>query len=49
MGIEPMVHFSLKDKNSNQVESHLFLYQRQQFRYLLVLGGVFPSKPIMAR
>ncbi len=44
MGLEPMVHFSLKDKNRNQVESHLFLYQRQQFRYLLVLGGDFPRQ-----
>jgi methylenetetrahydrofolate reductase (NADPH) len=44
IGLEPMVHFSLKDKNRNQVESHLFLYQRQQFRYLLVLGGDFPKQ-----
>jgi len=44
IGLEPMVHFSLKDKNRNQVESLLFLYQRQQFRYLLVLGGDFPKQ-----
>lgn len=43
IGLEPLIHFSLKDKNRNQVESHLFLYQRQQFRYLLVLGGDFPK------
>ncbi len=42
IGLEPLVHFSLKDKNRNQVESHLFLYQRQRFRALLVLGGDFP-------
>lgn len=41
-GIEPLIHFSLKDKNRNQVESHLFHYHRQQFTNLLVLGGDFP-------
>lgn len=43
IGLDPLIHFSLKDKNRNQVESHLFLYQRQQFNYLLVLGGDFPK------
>jgi methylenetetrahydrofolate reductase (NADPH) len=43
IGLEPLVHFSLKDKNRNQVESHLFLYQREQFNYLLILGGDFPK------
>jgi len=42
-GIEPLLHFSLKDKNRNQVESQLFLYHRQQFNNLLVLGGDFPG------
>ena len=42
-GIEPLLHFSLKDKNRNQVESHLFLYHRQQFYNLLVMGGDFPK------
>ena len=41
-GIDPLLHFSLKDKNRNQVESLLFLYHRQQFDNLLVLGGDFP-------
>lgn len=43
IGLEPLIHFSLKDKNRNQVESHLFLYQRLQFKYLLLLGGDFPK------
>ncbi len=43
IGLEPLIHFSLKDKNRNQIESHLFLYQRQKFRHLLVLGGDFPK------
>lgn len=42
LGIEPLLHFSLKDKNRNQVESHLFLYHRQGFSNLLILGGDFP-------
>ncbi len=42
-GIEPLLHFSLKDKNRNQVESHLFHYHRQRFTNLLVLGGDFPK------
>lgn len=43
IGIEPLLHFSLKDKNRNQVESHLFHYHRQHFTNLLVLGGDFPK------
>ena len=42
IGIEPLIHFSLKDKNRNQVKSHIFLYERQQFHSLLVLGGDYP-------
>ncbi len=42
IGIEPLIHFSLKDKNRNQVVSHIFLYQRLQMHSLLVLGGDFP-------
>ncbi len=43
IGIEPLIHFSLKDKNRNQVKSHIFLYQRQRFHSLLVLGGDYPK------
>ena len=42
IGLEPLIHFSLKDKNRNQVESHLFHYHRHEFSNLLVLGGDFP-------
>ncbi len=42
LGIEPLIHFSLKDKNRNQVESHLFLYHRLRFHALLIMGGDFP-------
>jgi len=44
LGMEPLVHFSLKDKNRNQVESHIFLYHRQGFHSLLVLGGDYPRR-----
>ena len=42
IGIQPLLYFSLKDKNRNQIESHLFLYHRQGFSNLLILGGDFP-------
>lgn len=43
MGMEPLIHFSLKDKNRNQAESHIFLYQRLKVHSLLILGGDFPK------
>ncbi len=43
IGIEPLIHFSLKDKNRDQVGSHIYLYQRLKLRSLLVLGGDFPN------
>ncbi len=43
IGVDPLIHFSLKDKNRNQIESHIFLYQRLQFRHILVMGGDFPK------
>ncbi|MCI5221501.1 MAG: hypothetical protein D3924_02160, partial [Candidatus Electrothrix sp. AR4] len=43
IGIEPLIHLSLKDKNRNQVGSHIYLYQRLKLRSLLVLGGDFPN------
>ena len=42
IGIEPLIHLSLKDKNRNQIGSHIYLYQRLQLRSLLVMGGDFP-------
>ncbi|MCW5204280.1 MAG: methylenetetrahydrofolate reductase C-terminal domain-containing protein [Candidatus Electrothrix communis] len=42
IGIEPLIHFSLKDKNRNQIGSHIYLYQRLRLRSLLVMGGDFP-------
>ena len=43
LGIEPLIHFSLKDKNRSQIVSHIYLYQRLGLRSLLVMGGDFPN------
>ncbi len=42
MGIEPLLHFSLKDKNRNMVESQLFEWYRHDLRNILALGGDYP-------
>ena len=42
MGISPLLHFSLKDKNRNMAESQLFECHRHDLLNLLVLGGDYP-------
>lgn len=42
IGISPLLHFSLKDKNRNMAESQLFECHRHELPNLLVLGGDFP-------
>ena len=42
MGISPLLHFSLKDKNRNLAESQLFECHRHSLLNLLVLGGDYP-------
>ncbi len=42
LGISPLLHFSLKDKNRNMAESQLFECHRHDLLNLLVLGGDFP-------
>lgn len=42
LGIEPLIHFSLKDKNRNMAESQLFECHRHGLLNLLVLGGDYP-------
>jgi methylenetetrahydrofolate reductase (NADPH) len=49
IGIEPLIHFSLKDKNRNQIGSHIYLYQRLYLRSLLVMGGDFPNSGYYGR
>lgn len=41
-GIEPLVHFTCKDKNRNQMESQLYALDRAQVRNLLVMTGDYP-------
>ena len=42
MGMEPIIHFSCKDKNRNQIESHLCELDRYGLRNLLVMSGDYP-------
>ncbi|MEN8188725.1 MAG: methylenetetrahydrofolate reductase C-terminal domain-containing protein [Thermodesulfobacteriota bacterium] len=42
IGIEPLLHFSLKDKNRNLAESQLFECHRLGLNSILVLGGDYP-------
>jgi len=42
MGISPLLHFSLKDKNRNMAESQLFESHRHDLMNILVLGGDYP-------
>lgn len=42
MGIDPIVHFTCKDKNRNQIESVLHAYDRIGIRNLLVMTGDYP-------
>ena len=49
IGMEPIIHFSLKDKNRNQIGSHIYLYQHLHLRSLLVMGGDFPNRGYYGR
>ncbi|NDY43044.1 methylenetetrahydrofolate reductase [Dissulfurirhabdus thermomarina] len=42
LGMEPIIHFSCKDKNRNEIESHLFELDRYHLRNLLVVTGDYP-------
>ncbi len=42
LGVEPVIHFSCKDKNRNTMESQLFELDRTGLRNLLVLTGDYP-------
>lgn len=43
LGIEPLVHFTCKDKNRNQIESELYAMDRAGIRNLLVMTGDYPT------
>ncbi len=42
LGIEPLVHFTGKDKNRSQIESQLYALDRAGVRNLLVMTGDYP-------
>jgi methylenetetrahydrofolate reductase (NADPH) len=42
LGIEPLVHFTCKDRNRNQIESQLYALDRAGIRNLLVMTGDYP-------
>ncbi|WP_456431166.1 methylenetetrahydrofolate reductase C-terminal domain-containing protein [Thermosulfuriphilus sp.] len=42
LGLETIIHFSCKDRNRNQMESHLFAWDREGFHTILVMTGDFP-------
>jgi methylenetetrahydrofolate reductase (NADPH) len=49
MGIEPLIHFTCKDKNRNQLESNLYALDRQGISNLLVMTGDFPLYGFMGK
>ncbi|WP_093882942.1 methylenetetrahydrofolate reductase C-terminal domain-containing protein [Syntrophus gentianae] len=49
LGIEPLVHFTCKDKNRSQIESQLYALERAGVRNLLVMSGDYPVSGFMGR
>ena len=43
LGIEPLVHFALRDKNRNECESLLHGFSSQNVKNLLILTGDYPA------
>jgi methylenetetrahydrofolate reductase (NADPH) len=49
LGIEPLVHFTCKDKNRNQIESELYAMDRAGVKNLLVMTGDYPTNGFKGR
>jgi methylenetetrahydrofolate reductase (NADPH) len=49
LGIEPLVHFTCKDKNRSQIESQLYALDRAGVRNLLVMSGDYPVSGYQGR
>ncbi|MGD0020874.1 MAG: methylenetetrahydrofolate reductase C-terminal domain-containing protein [Smithellaceae bacterium] len=49
LGIEPLVHFTGKDKNRSQIESQLYARDRAGVRNLLVMSGDYPVSGYLGR
>jgi len=49
LGMEPIVHFTCKDKNRNQIESQLYALDRSGVRNILVMSGDYPVSGFQGR
>lgn len=49
LGIEPLVHFTCKDKNRNSIESELYALDRVGVRNLLIMSGDYPVSGFQGR
>ncbi len=49
LGIDPIIHFSCKDKNRNEIESQLFELDRNGLTNLLVMTGDYPGRGYMGK
>lgn len=49
LGIEPLLHFTCKDKNRNQIESQLYALDRANLYNLLVMTGDYPGPGFMGK
>ncbi|OGV59449.1 MAG: methylenetetrahydrofolate reductase [Lentisphaerae bacterium RIFOXYA12_FULL_48_11] len=49
LGVEPLVHFTCKDRNRNQIESQLYALDRVGVRNLLVMTGDYPVSGFLGR
>lgn len=49
LGIEPLVHFTCKDKNRSQIESQLYALDRAGVRNLLIMSGDYPVSGYQGR
>ncbi len=49
LGIEPLVHFTCKDKNRSAIESQLYALDRAGVRNLLVMSGDYPVSGYLGR
>ncbi len=49
LGIEPLVHFTGKDKNRSSIESQLYALDRAGVRNLLVMTGDYPVSGYLGR
>lgn len=49
LGIEPLVHFTCKDKNRNSIESELYALDRTGIKNLLIMSGDYPVSGYQGR